>query len=359
MHRGGRTQTLELPIVDLYQEVVRKLTSTEFRIHKIERQGTSARYRIEVMTEGNDVPVLLQQASQGTLSVMAIVGLIFDFLTSTHPGADETEVRYKSGIVFIDELDAHLHPSWQRKVLGLLGSTFPEVQFIVAAHSPLVVAGCKQGEVALLRRAPNGPGFRLEQPDRHFLGATTSELYDVLFEIEEKDETYLRYSALFPFREEILREAAELETRRRLSATDAAEYAALAGQRRTSAHVQALALSLLAKRSREPREESMLAEILGQAGITAPASSVDAEALKRALSLSAGDEARLAALETKQRLPLEDEKRLNQLKEDLYYLGEFERVERKRTEQRSRESSAQLELQEKVIESAVQRSTDV
>jgi hypothetical protein len=354
---SGERKTLELPIIDLYQEVVRKLTSSEFRFHRIERLGTSARYKIEVKTEGNDQPVLLQQASQGTLSVMAMVGLIFDFLTSIY-GDQEGDVRNRPGLVFIDELDAHLHPSWQRKVLGILRTAFPEVQFIVAAHSPLVVAGCKQGEVAVLRRAPDGPGFRLEQPDRHFLGATTSELYDALFEIEEKDETYLHYAAMFPFRGDLLKEVNELETRRKLSPKDANDYARLASQRRNAAHLQALALSLLAKEKREPREESMLGGILGEAGITAPLSSVDPEAVKRALSLPPADEARLDELERLQKLPRDDEKRLSQLQEDLYYLGEFVRVERQRTDEKALESAKSLALQEQVLDSAVQRSTD-
>ena len=45
------------------------------------------------------------------------------------------------GIVFIDEIDLHLHPVWQRKVLQQLKTIFPNVQFIVTTHSPNVVMG--------------------------------------------------------------------------------------------------------------------------------------------------------------------------------------------------------------------------
>jgi energy-coupling factor transporter ATP-binding protein EcfA2 len=46
-----------------------------------------------------------------------------------------------SGIVLVDEIEQHLHPQWQRRILGLLRRQFPEVQFIVTTHSSLCVIG--------------------------------------------------------------------------------------------------------------------------------------------------------------------------------------------------------------------------
>ena len=55
-------------------------------------------------------------------------------------------------IALIDEIDLHLHPRWQRDLLGLLSKTFPNTQFIVTAHSPLVVQAAPDANVVLLRR---------------------------------------------------------------------------------------------------------------------------------------------------------------------------------------------------------------
>lgn len=59
-------------------------------------------------------------------------------------------------IVLIDEIDLHLHPSWQRKLIGFLSGIFKNTQFIATAHSPLVVqaAGDQPGgaNVVLLKR---------------------------------------------------------------------------------------------------------------------------------------------------------------------------------------------------------------
>lgn len=48
------------------------------------------------------------------------------------------------GVVLIDELDMHLHPKWQWNIVSALRKTFPNVQFIAATHSPIIIASCKE-----------------------------------------------------------------------------------------------------------------------------------------------------------------------------------------------------------------------
>ncbi|WP_234988648.1 AAA family ATPase [Hymenobacter daecheongensis] len=59
-------------------------------------------------------------------------------------------------IVLIDEIDLHLHPSWQRKLIGFLSGIFKNTQFIATAHSPLVVQAAGDepsgANVVLLKR---------------------------------------------------------------------------------------------------------------------------------------------------------------------------------------------------------------
>lgn len=54
------------------------------------------------------------------------------------------------GVVMIDEIDLHLHPKWQAKILGDLADIFPNVQFIVTTHSPIVVASVPRENVRML-----------------------------------------------------------------------------------------------------------------------------------------------------------------------------------------------------------------
>jgi predicted ATP-binding protein involved in virulence len=55
-------------------------------------------------------------------------------------------------IVLVDEIDLHLHPTWQRQLIGHLTEHFPATQFIVTAHSPLVVQASGDANMAVLRR---------------------------------------------------------------------------------------------------------------------------------------------------------------------------------------------------------------
>ena len=59
-------------------------------------------------------------------------------------------------ILLIDEIDNHLHPTWQRRVIPALLDHFPGLQIFATAHSPFVVAGLKAGQVHLLNRDENG-----------------------------------------------------------------------------------------------------------------------------------------------------------------------------------------------------------
>lgn len=48
-----------------------------------------------------------------------------------------------SGVVLIDEIETHLHPSWQQRILNDLGKVFPLIQFIITTHSPIVLSATK------------------------------------------------------------------------------------------------------------------------------------------------------------------------------------------------------------------------
>ena len=185
-------KSFESPIFDLLTEVVRELTDKEFEFDEIVAIG-SAKFEIKVITEGNKKkPLNIQKASQGTLSVLSIFGLIYYYLKSIFHDTPEEELLKKPAIVFIDEVDAHLHPSWQQRIIGLLRKNFPNVQFVITAHSPLIVGGCYENEVAVLRKGVNG--FTIECFEEHFIGTSTSELYKKIFEIEDIDDTYLYYA---------------------------------------------------------------------------------------------------------------------------------------------------------------------
>ena len=209
-------------IFRLVEGVVGELTDDrEFRFEEIKRVGTGG-FEILVRSGGTqNVAIPIQSASQGTLSIVAIFGLIYSFLHSRWPELSEDRISTGAAIVLIDEIDAHLHPSWQQKLLGMLTRRFPNVQFIVSAHSPAIVAGCDKGEVSVLRRRPGKGKFYVDTLPEDFLGANAQDLYKRVFEIEDVDRLYLEFTAKGSSgREEREREIERLQKKKRRSAQE-------------------------------------------------------------------------------------------------------------------------------------------
>ncbi|MEO0727914.1 MAG: AAA family ATPase [Bacteroidota bacterium] len=297
----NKGRTFELGIFDLMHHVIQQLTDDEFRFHSIEpRDG--ARFLIKVMTEGNPEPLPIQYASQGTLSVLAIFGLIYKYLRALNPEVDESKVTRCPGIVVIDEVDAHLHPTWQQKITMLLKETFPMVQFILTAHNPLVVAGCREKEAAVFRKTEQG--FHIQQFDRHFIGADSTEIYWSIFETEEKDPTYLKYAAMRPFKQKYEQELNDLMRKYQLEEEE---------RIRLNQLTEKLELHLAGFNQPPKVDQALVAAALSTEELA------DWDHLNR------------------KRIPTtEDNARINELNDTLFYIGQFERVEEKQKEERRR-----------------------
>lgn len=96
------------------------------------------RLKMVVDKEGEKKPLNILQLSQGEKSLIALVGDIARRLAMMNPNL-ENPLEGK-GVVLIDEIDMHLHPKWQRSIVGNLKKTFPNCQFILTTHSPAVVS---------------------------------------------------------------------------------------------------------------------------------------------------------------------------------------------------------------------------
>lgn len=72
-----------------------------------------------------------------------IIGLVADIAhrcCKLNPQENDNVLQTTPGIVLIDEIELHLHPSWQQQILPTLQKIFPRIQFIVTTHSPQVVS---------------------------------------------------------------------------------------------------------------------------------------------------------------------------------------------------------------------------
>ena len=90
----------------------------------------------------------------------------------------------KPAILLIDEIENHLHPTWQRRVIPALLEHFEGLQIFATTHSPFVVAGLRAGQVHLLDRDANGI-VTATTNERDIIGWTTDEILRTFMGVDE------------------------------------------------------------------------------------------------------------------------------------------------------------------------------
>lgn len=161
-----------------------------------------------IVVDGAGTRVSIEQMSDGYRSVLS---MIFEILRQMSISFGEAQlvngIDYESGVVelpgvvAIDEIDAHLHPSWQRDIGPWFVRCFPNVQFIVTTHTPIICRNAKS--VWRLSNPGEGElGDRVEGSDLHrliygsILDAYGTEFFGKDLERSEESRTLLEELAL-------------------------------------------------------------------------------------------------------------------------------------------------------------------
>ena len=113
-------------------------------------------------------------------NMLATVGDIAFRCVMLNPHLRENAATGTSGIVLIDEIDLHLHPAWQRKVVRDLKETFTGIQFIAATHSPLILSNTEDRIITI----ENGRSYRTG----HTYGRDVNSLLKQVMGTEERPE---------------------------------------------------------------------------------------------------------------------------------------------------------------------------
>ena len=143
----------------------------------------------------------------------AIINWVLDLLSwwfLRENGKSEWNLESLRGIVIIDEIEQHLHPKWQKRIFSRLREKFPNIQFIVTTHSPLVASASKNVDVHLL-----GPSqHKILKP----FGWLAEDMYE---------EMGLTSTRSIEFEDEILSRYKELVNKKAVSKLEGAEVAEL------------------------------------------------------------------------------------------------------------------------------------
>jgi len=111
-----------------------------------------------IFKDGNGAFISVNEMSDGFRSILSLIfelirQLVFTFgAKKVFQNISKGEINIDiSGIVLIDEIDAHLHPTWQIRIGQCLVNYFPAIQFIVTTHSPLVCRAAEKGSIWQLK----------------------------------------------------------------------------------------------------------------------------------------------------------------------------------------------------------------
>lgn len=124
----------------------------------------------------------LTDMSEGYRSALAMFIDIFRHMVSTYgvesllsEDVDGRAIIDRPGVVMVDEIDAHLHPAWQREIGFWLKAHLPKVQFIVTTHSPLV---CQAADAGRIYHMPSGgePFMVSEREYRQIVSGKADEI---------------------------------------------------------------------------------------------------------------------------------------------------------------------------------------
>ncbi len=112
--------------------------------------------------------VAFSSLSDGYLTTSAWVLDMIEAWLEQNPDAVRRKTpiaEQMAGIALVDEIDLHLHPIWQRQVIGQIRSVFPNMTFVVTTHSPLTILDVRPGELFVIDQPNLGDPSQIEQTD--------------------------------------------------------------------------------------------------------------------------------------------------------------------------------------------------
>jgi len=126
-------------------------------------------------------PQMFRFLSDGQRIMLTLIGDLVKRAITLNPHLGKDVLKKIRGVVVIDELDLHLHPRWQRRVIRDLKRTFPKIQFVATTHSPQLIGEALPNEIRILE---NWHAFI---PERSF-GMDSNRVLEEVMHVSERNE---------------------------------------------------------------------------------------------------------------------------------------------------------------------------
>jgi AAA15 family ATPase/GTPase len=148
--------------------------------------------------------VRLEDLGYGYQATLAWVADLAKRMFDQYP--DLENPLHGPAVVLVDEIDLHLHPEWQRKIIKYLSDLFPNTQFIVTAHSPLIIQSAENVNLIMLEKDdnPDGKGINIRQCFGSFQGWTVDEILTELMNLGNRTRSDLYLQLMQDFEDAVL-----------------------------------------------------------------------------------------------------------------------------------------------------------
>lgn len=131
--------------------------------------------------EGTIMRIPVNQLSDGYKSTISLVADIAYRMAVLNPQLLGEVCNETDGIVLIDEVDLHLHPEWQQRILSDLAAIFPKVQFIVTTHAVPVISSVKSENLRILK------DYQIQMVQAQIFGNDANSIYNQIMDVSERD----------------------------------------------------------------------------------------------------------------------------------------------------------------------------
>jgi predicted ATP-binding protein involved in virulence len=134
---------------------------------------------VKLTNDGHNVTV--EQLSDGQRIFLSLVADLARRMIMLNPLLDNPFEG--SGIVLIDEIELHLHPQWQQDIIENLRSLFPNIQFIITTHSPIVLSTVDKRCIRQFENEDGGDSISLSSPTFQTKGVINSDILEQIMRV--------------------------------------------------------------------------------------------------------------------------------------------------------------------------------
>lgn len=199
------TETAQMDIVS------RAITTVVPSISRIWVETASGADIIKVTNDLQDVTI--EQLSDGQRVFLALVADLARRMIMLNPLLkNPLEGR---GIVLIDEIELHLHPKWQQEVITVLRTVFPNIQFVITTHSPIVLSTTETRCIREFRENNESGELFLDIPPIQTKGSENSEILEQVMGVFSTPPNIAESHLISNFEKSIIDESDDLSAESR------------------------------------------------------------------------------------------------------------------------------------------------